>query len=73
MREQKIQEQTLIKKIRTLPPESVAEVENFVDFLRQRSEDQRLTQAEAKLSENCQMTCWAICNSETLRLLNGYL
>lgn len=51
MREQNVQEQSLIKKIPTLPPERVAEVEDFVDFLRQRNEDHRLTQAAAKLSE----------------------
>jgi hypothetical protein len=32
-------EQELLDKIRSLPPEKVAEVEAFVDFLRQREED----------------------------------
>jgi hypothetical protein len=31
-----VEEQALLKKIRTLPPEKVAEVEDFVDFLRER-------------------------------------
>jgi hypothetical protein len=58
MREQNVQEQALIEKIRALPPEKVAEVENFVDFLRQRSEDQRLTKAAAKLSEKAFQKVW---------------
>ena len=58
MREQNMQKQTLIEKIRTLPPERVLEVEDFVDFLRQRNEDRRLTQAVARLSENAFQKVW---------------
>ncbi len=43
-------EQAIIEKIKGLPPERVAEVEDFVDFLRTRSDDQRLTQAATKAS-----------------------
>ena len=32
-----MQEQTLIEKIRRLPPEKIAEIEDFVDFLAQRT------------------------------------
>ena len=32
-----VEEQTLLKKIRMLPPEKVTEVEDFVDFLRRAS------------------------------------
>ena len=32
-----MQEETLFEKIKSLPPERVAEVEDFVDFLAQRS------------------------------------
>jgi hypothetical protein len=52
------QEQTLIDKIRTLPPERVAEVEDFVDFLRQRNEDLRLTRVAAKLSKAAFEKIW---------------
>ena len=45
------QEQSLIEKIRGLTPEKVAEVEDFVDFLRRRNIDCRLTQAATQLSE----------------------
>ena len=43
-------EQAFLDKLKELPPERVAEVEDFVDFLRTRNEDQRLTQAAAKAS-----------------------
>ena len=58
MRERNMQKETLIEKIRTLPPERVLEVEDFVDFLRQRNEDRRLTQAAARLSENAFQKVW---------------
>ena len=41
----------LIEKIRALPPEKVVEVEDFVDFLRSRSDDARLAGAAARASE----------------------
>jgi len=53
-----VEEQTLLKKIRTLPPEKVAEVEDFVDFLRGRLEDRRLVRAAAKLSEDAFQKVW---------------
>ncbi len=43
-------EQVLIEKLRTLPPERLAEVEDFVDFLRIRDEERQLRQAAAALS-----------------------
>lgn len=43
-------EQAIIDKIKGLPPERVAEVEDFVDFLRTRNDEQRLTQAATKAS-----------------------
>lgn len=52
------QVQTLIEKIRVLPPEKLAEVEDFVDFLRQRDEDRRLTRAAARLSEAAFQKIW---------------
>jgi len=50
MRSAAVDEQELIEKIRTLPPEKMAEVEDFVDFLRGRQRDRQLTQAATKLS-----------------------
>jgi hypothetical protein len=51
-------EHELLEKIRSLPPERVAEVEDFVDFLRVRGEDRRLTGAAAKLSEEAFARVW---------------
>ena len=48
----------LIEKISTLPPDKRAEVEDFVDFLRSRLEDRRLTQAAMKLSEESFRKVW---------------
>jgi Protein of unknown function (DUF2281) len=52
-----MREETLIEKIKSLPPEKVAEVEDFVDFLTQR-EDRRLAQAAARLSEDAFQKVW---------------
>ncbi len=51
-------EQELLAKIRRLPPERVAEVEDFVDFLRQRDEEQQLTRAASRLSEAAFARVW---------------
>jgi hypothetical protein len=51
-------EQVLIDKIRQLPPQRVAEVEDFVDFLRAREEGLRLAQAAAKVSEGSFRAVW---------------
>ena len=44
-------DQVLFDKIKQLPPQRLAEVEDFVDFLRAREDDQRLTRAAARASE----------------------
>lgn len=51
-------EQGLIDKIKQLPPQRLAEVEDFVDFLRTREDDQRLTQADAKVAEVSFAAVW---------------
>lgn len=48
----------LIDKLSTLPPERVAEVEDFVDFLRQREQDRQLTQAATKAAEASFQKVW---------------
>jgi Protein of unknown function (DUF2281) len=53
-----MQEQSLIEKIRSLPPDKQAEVEDFVDFLSQRDEDHRLTSAATKLAEDAFRQVW---------------
>lgn len=59
MRAQDMQDQSLIERIRSLPPEKIAEVEDFVDFLRHRSEDRFLSMAAAKLSEKAFDEVWS--------------
>jgi hypothetical protein len=51
-------EETLIEKIRNLPPERLAEVEDFVDFLTIRDQDRPLTQAAARMSEAAFRAVW---------------
>jgi len=51
-------EQALIEKIKQLAPQRVAEVEDFVDFLRARDDEQRLTRAAAKASEASFAAVW---------------
>lgn len=51
-------EQALIEKIKRLPPQRLAEVEDFVDFLRTREDEQRLTQVAARASEASFSAVW---------------
>lgn len=58
MAQAKAIDQDLLEKIRRLPPERVAEVEDFVDFLRTRDQDHSLTRLAAKRSEESFKTVW---------------
>jgi hypothetical protein len=58
MRAQTEQERVLLSKIRQLPSDKVAEIEDFVDFLRQRDEDRRLVDAATRLSEEAFRAVW---------------
>ena len=51
-------EQVLIEKIRQLPPKRLAELEDFIDFLRTREDEQCLTQAAAKAGEASFAAVW---------------
>lgn len=51
-------EQILIEKIKKLSSQRVAEVEDFVDFLRSRDDDQRLAHEAAKASEPSFAAVW---------------
>jgi hypothetical protein len=51
-------EDQLLAKIRRLPPEKLAAVEDFVDFLSQREADRRLAQAATKASEAALAEIW---------------
>jgi Protein of unknown function (DUF2281) len=51
-------EHALIDKIKQLSPQRMAEVEDFVDFLHAREEEQRLTRAATKASEGSFAQVW---------------
>ena len=51
-------EEELLEKIHRLARERVAEFEDFVDFLRQRDEDGRLSNGAARLSEVAFAKVW---------------
>jgi hypothetical protein len=48
----------LAEKIRELPPDKQAEVEDFVDFLRLKDEERGFAQAAASLSEEAFGRVW---------------
>ena len=50
--------ETLANKLRTLPPEKLLEVEDFVDFLRIRNEDRHMVAAASRLSEAAFAAVW---------------
>jgi hypothetical protein len=50
--------QALIRKLKTLPPERVAEVEDFVDFLRRRDEKRALERAATRAAEPAFAKVW---------------
>ena len=51
-------EQILIEKIKQLPPQRLAEVEDFVDFLRAREGERCLARTAAKASEAIFAVVW---------------
>ena len=51
-------EQVLFDKIRQIPPRRLAEVEDFVDFLRTRENEQQLACVAAKASEASFAQVW---------------
>lgn len=52
------QELTIIEKLKALPPERVAEVEDFVDFLRIRTDENLLTAAATRMAERTFAQVW---------------
>lgn len=50
--------QAFMEKIQQLPPQRLAGVEDFVDFLRTREDGQRLTQAATRASEASFAAVW---------------
>jgi hypothetical protein len=52
------QEKMIIRKIRTLSPDKVAEVVDFVEFISQKERDRRLLNASTKLAEKAFKKAW---------------
>lgn len=52
-----MQDKELIDKIKALPPEKIAEVVDFVDFLAHR-DDRLLVQASARMAESAFGAVW---------------
>jgi hypothetical protein len=50
--------QTLIEKIRTLPPDRLVEVEDFVDFIRLREQERALIRDAAAASAPAFAAIW---------------
>jgi hypothetical protein len=48
----------LIEKLNTLPTDRLAEVEDFVDFIRQRDQDRALVRAAGAVSEPAFAAVW---------------
>ena len=49
---------TLLAKLQQLPPQRLAEVESFIDFLRSREEDRALASAVTKAAEPSFAKVW---------------
>jgi hypothetical protein len=50
--------EALIEKLKALPPERRAEVEDFIDFLHNRESDQHLTRSAMQVSEPAFKAVW---------------
>lgn len=48
----------ILQKINALPPRQRAEAEDFIDFLKARAQEERLTEAAAKASEPVFKAVW---------------
>lgn len=50
--------QALIEKIKALPPERIAEVDDFVDFIRLREQERSVTRAASAASAPAFAAIW---------------
>jgi hypothetical protein len=50
--------QAIIEKLKELPPERLAEVEDFVDFLRSRDQERALTRTAMLAAEPALAAIW---------------
>ncbi|NWH05726.1 DUF2281 domain-containing protein [Desulfobacter latus] len=52
------QERSILSKIRMLPPDKIAEVSDFVDFISQKNQEQQLRKAAGKIAEDAFKKVW---------------
>jgi hypothetical protein len=48
----------LVAKLETLPPQRIAEVEDFIDFIKQRDQDRQLSRTAAATAERRFAKVW---------------
>lgn len=58
MKADNIAAERLIEKLKELPEDRLAEVEDFIDFLRQRLDDRALVAAAARAAEPALAAVW---------------
>jgi hypothetical protein len=51
-------ERLILTKIRMLPPDKVAEVADFVDFISQKGQERQLIQAAGKMAQDAFKEVW---------------
>jgi hypothetical protein len=52
------QERFILTKIRMLPPDKIAEVLDFVDFISQKNQEQQLRKSAGKMAEDAFKNVW---------------
>jgi hypothetical protein len=52
------QERLILKKIRMLPPDKIAEIADFVDFISQKDQERQLRKAAGKMAEDTFKKVW---------------
>ena len=52
------QERFILSKIRTLPPDKIAGVSDFVDFISQKDQERQLLKAAGKMAEDTFKKVW---------------
>lgn len=52
------QERFILSKIRMLPPDKIAQVSDFVDFISQKNQERQLCKAACKMAEDAFKKVW---------------
>ena len=57
-------EESILTKIRMLPPDRIAEIADFVDFISQKDQERQPRQAAGKISEEAFKKVWDNCEDD---------